>query len=216
MSEIIKIKKLKKDGTIEEDTQAEIIKHLKADKLMLMPIDGIYGVVAVWNDKNLKRIEALPYYTNDSICLISNFSMLEKHAEISKKDYDFLHRIWPDQVVVILKKKYARSNHELKYIKIQMPRSQFLHDIIDGVEDPLLYINVLKPNKKPYCKKKELKEMFAETTDIMVIIDEWCKSHLMSTLIDIRNNELHVLHEGKVAIDEIKSLYFLGADDIFY
>ena len=46
-----------------------------------------------------------------------------------------------------------------------------------------------------------------------LIVDEACKEHSLPSVIDITGGSVEVLYEGRVSTDEIKSLYFLGADD---
>ena len=51
--------------------------------------------------------------------------------------------------------------------------------------------------------------MFKDTCS-MLIINEFNKNHSLPTINDVSCNQLHILNEGRVCAEEIKSLYFLG------
>lgn len=213
MSEIILVKKVNKNGFISETYHKAIVDALLKGKLLILPIDGIYVIATLYNKKNYNLLKKLPLFTDDVVLSVSNFTMLEKFVKISKKDHDFLHRIWPGHVTVVL------ESNKFKFIDTVintiMPNTSYIQKIIEELQQPIIYMNMFKSNGRSYNKKNELRQAFSNLVDVIVIIEEYSNHHLNNTKIDIRNNELKILQEGKVFSEEITSLYFLGADDAF-
>lgn len=211
-AEIITIKRLKKDGSAGRDAVEKIYSYLSDNHIVLVPIDNVYCIVSRNEDNLISRFMKEPLYCDGNIKLISSYKMLNGLVEYSKSDYDFLNRIWPGEVTVALKsRKLKKDEREL----IRFPRNKFSLDIIERT-DTILYSAILLSDKQDILyKKRDLSKQFKSLVDLIVIVDELCKKHPLPTYIDIRNNSLEILYEGKIPAEEIKSLYFLGkADDV--
>jgi len=203
--QVLKIKRLKKDGSINYDYVKMIAKAIKLGSTFLLPVDSIYGFISKLTNYDFINLPQC-YKTGDQIeVIISNFKMLEKMALVDKFKYDFLKRIWPGEVIVQLKNR--KCNDDLNCF-IRMPRHRYLLDIIDEVGAPLVYMPATKKNKSVY-KDKDLMKNYKDHCS-MLLIDEFSKNHTFPTMIDISCNNLVILNEGRVCSDEIKSLYFLG------
>ncbi len=208
--EIVSLRRLKKDGGLNDDIIETVVLHLREHKTILLPVDNIYAVVSL-SPSHLEK--AIPYdttFSNGYIKLISSFKMLNNLADYNKSDYDFLNRIWPGEVVVLLREKEQTLKGK---ITIRYPKSKFMLDIIEQIDQPLACaIPVVRPEKVLY-RKKEIMSAYSDFVDLVIVIDELCKRHPLPTVIDISNCGLKVLVEGKVSSEEIKSLFFLGRAD---
>jgi tRNA A37 threonylcarbamoyladenosine synthetase subunit TsaC/SUA5/YrdC len=209
-TEIISIKKLKKDGTIDTSITRSLSEMIKGSKTVLMPVDAIYGLVCLDEPGHRNLIEDLTGDTEDQMVrMISSFKMLNDIASIDKLEFDFLHRIWPGELIVYVEDKSARG----KSIPVRMPKSKYQQDIIDHVGRPCLYAAMLDKEKKPLFRKKEIISTLEGKIECLLVIDEFCKEHTLPSVLDISKGTLNILNEGRVSTEEIKSLYFLGKDD---
>lgn len=209
-TEIISIKKLKKDGTIDMSITRSLSEMIKGGKTALMPVDAIYGLVCLDEPGHRDLLERLTGDTEDQMVrMISSFKMLNDIASIDKLEFDFLHRIWPGELIVYVEDKSARG----KSIPVRMPRSKYQQDIIDHVGKPCLYAAMLDNDQKPLFRKKEIISVLDGKIDCLLIIDEFCKEHTLPSVVDISKGTLNIINEGRVSTEEIKSLYFLGKDD---
>jgi len=209
-TEIISLKKLKKDGSIDQAIVRNIAQTLSGEKSVLLPVAGIYGIVSIKEAKTREIIEHVNSLKDNAIIrMISSFKMLDELASVSKMEYDFLHRIWPGELFVTMKDLASGS----RIIPICMPRGKFKQDIIDRVGHPLFYAPLLDAAKKPVYRKKDIVGLLEGTLDCLLVIDEFCKEHSLPTIVDISRGTLSIVHEGRVSAEEIKSLYFLGKDD---
>ncbi len=210
-TETISIKKLKKDGTIDHAITRSLAEMIKSGKSVLMPVDAIYGLVCL-NDQNSRDL--IHHLTGDTdehiVRMISSFKMLDEIANIDKLEFDFLHRIWPGELIVYVEDIGGKG----RGIPVRMPRSKYQQDIIDHVGRPCLYAALLDRDKKPMFRKKEIISALDGKIDCLLIIDEFCREHTLPSVVDISKGTLAIINEGRISTDEIKSLYFLGKDDL--
>ncbi len=209
-TEIITIKKLKKDGTIDRAMSRRIADYLINDKTVLMPVDCIYGLVAIMGGQSLSHIPKLSHEKAEHVVrIVSSFKMLDEIAFITKLEFDFLHRIWPGELIVYVKD--IKSNN--LSIPVRMPRSRYQQDIVEQVESPLVYATLYDAGHSVLYRKKDIIDALEDKIDCMLIVDEFCKEHTMPSVVDISKGSLTIINEGRVSAEEIKSLYFLGKDD---
>ncbi len=210
-TETISIKKLKKDGTIEPSVTRRLSEMIKSGKVVLMPVDAIYGIVCLDEPDHRDLITHLTGDTEDHIVrMISSFKMLNEISSIDKLEFDFLHRIWPGELIVYVEDIAGKD----RGIPVRMPRSKYQQDIIEHVSKPCLYSALLDKGKKPFYRKKEIISALEGKIDCLLIIDEFCKEHTLPSVVDISKGTLSIINEGRVSTEEIKSLYFLGKDDL--
>ena len=212
-ADIIKIKKMRKDGSINSDIVEKISVSIKSREIVVLPIDNVYGIIGVSEPEVEKRIcKLLRVDETKFVRLISSFKMLNETACYSKFDYDFLNRVWPGEVNVILRDRESH-NRKQDLITIRYPKNKFLQSVINSVDSPLIVSKACNKNNDLIYRKEDIIDSFYHKVKLIVIIEELCKKHPISTLIDISSGNLKIIREGKVTSDEIKSLYFLGKDD---
>ena len=153
-TEVLTLKKLKKDGSIDSSIVDSIAQSLVRDKIVLIPVDGIYGIVSIQEEKTLAAIDHVNGLKDNTVFrLISSFKMLDELASVSKMEFDFLHRIWPGEPVVMMKDIANRS----RVIKVRMPRGKYKQDIVEQVGRPLHYSPAhLIRKKSRYIARKTL------------------------------------------------------------
>lgn len=202
------IRRLKKDGSIDDTYVNSIVNDLIDGKLVLFPVDGIYGIVGIKPYTNMEVAELIP---GESVILVSNYLMLDKIAKYDKDQYDFMKRIWPDEINVILYDKTSEDKICLRY-----PHLKYIQEIIDNVNQPLFftmfYIEGKSTSKKQRLYKKSDLMKYFSYFDRTVIIDEFCKNRVEPSVVDIAENTLNIIYSGKVSAEEIQSLFFVGKE----
>ncbi len=210
--EIIVLKKLKKDGSIEESIIEKAASILRSGGMVVMPVDNIYGIVGMATPEMEKKISKLIGKPNKRfVRLIANYRNLDEIARIDKFQFDFLHRLWPGEVTVILPKKNDYTKQE--EIAVRIPRNKLLSLLLEYMDHPLIYSSAFRKTRKIYYKKDEIINAYRDRVDLILIIEELCKRHPEPTIINVSKEKLKIVREGKVHVEEIKSLYFLGKDD---
>lgn len=207
-SEMVHVKRLKKDGSVSADVFERIVRYLQDNKTVFLPVDNIYTFISISRKGMIKLQESVDAYEKRITRLLSSYKMINGLVCYGKADYDFMNRIWPGEVSVLLKSRDNGGNSTF----MRFPKSRFIHDIIEAVESPVeSMIPIVKG--KVLFRKKDLIAHYRDTADLFVVIDELCKRHPLPTVVDICDGVLRIAEEGKVASEEIKSLYFLGRAD---
>ncbi len=210
--EIIVLKKLKKDGSIEESIIEKAASILRNGGMVVMPVDNIYGIVGMATPEMEKKISKLIGKPNKRfVRLIANYRNLDEIARIDKFQFDFLHRLWPGEVTVILPRKNDYTKQE--EIAVRIPKNKLLSLLLEYMDSPLIYSSAFRKPRKIYYKKDEIINAYRDRVDLILIIEELCKRHPVPTIINVSKEKLRIVREGKVPVEEIKSLYFLGKDD---
>ncbi|MCP4137983.1 MAG: hypothetical protein GY754_43875 [bacterium] len=210
-NEIVFIRKVKKDGSINKMILSKLVEVLKQDGLILLPIDSIYGVLGLLSsDPREKMAGVTGQDAGSMVHMISNFKMLDDIADINKREFDFLHRVWPGEVEVFLPKKDMGEDGPV--VPIRMPKSRFVLDLISRVDAPLLFAPAVGTRKKYIHSDRELVRKYKDRVDMVFVVKEFCKEHTSPTVVDISKGNLEIINRGRVSIDEMKSLYFLDAE----
>jgi tRNA A37 threonylcarbamoyladenosine synthetase subunit TsaC/SUA5/YrdC len=204
MQTVIRIKRLKKDGSIDKNDLAAVITALRNGEHVALPVDGIYGLAHI-PDKNADAIHH--QMGNESEYIVDDFGAIERWARFDKSDYDFLKRVWPDEVTVLL----DSLNDDAEPVRIRMVQTQASKEILSLSGGVLEFMPILNDKGRPYYKKTDIENAVKGQARIFLLIDEWCKSHPLPTVIDIRNGSLRLIRTGRISMDEISSLFFLGS-----
>jgi len=146
--------------------KSQIIQLLKKGKIGVMPTDTIYGIVGLaLNQQTVEEIYSLRKRTADKpmIILISSIEDLKKFdIKITKVQTDFLKKIWPNPVSVVLPCPRA----ELKYLHrgkkslaFRMPKNEMFLRILKEV-GPLVAPSANLEKEKAAEEVEEAKKYF--------------------------------------------------------
>lgn len=207
--DVILIKKLKKDGSIDGGIIHKISEVLKRNGIVVLPVDSQYEMVGADTPIIEKKLrEIVKSKTKRFARLIGSFKMLESLATVSKFQYDFLHRIWPGEVTAVVRRK----GDPTREIALRYPKTKFIHEIIEATGQPLITTNILRFTKGS-AVHTDIIRACKQNADAIVIIHELCKSHPQPTLISIADGRLNIVRNGKISSEEIQSYYNLGSSD---
>ncbi|MFC1669988.1 Sua5/YciO/YrdC/YwlC family protein [Spirochaetota bacterium] len=210
-NEIFTLKKVKKDGSIDSGTLKNIVTAIIENGFIVIPVDGLYGLVSrAGPDFEKKIIKKISGKDEDLVYLISSFKMLNDLCDVSKGEYDFLHRVWPGEVIVKMKKKEAKKGDD--EIIIWFPKNKFMQDLINTINGPLLFVSTVISHSKLVYEKEDIVHKYKTKAQNIFIIEEYCKEIPLPTVLDISCGSLDFIHDGRVSVDEIKSLYFLDKE----
>ncbi len=207
-TEIVFLKKLKKGGVLNSEASWKVIRSLSNGNVIAMPIDCHFGYVGAADTGAEKKILELSEMDDSRIVrLISSFKMLEKIAVIDKFTFDFLHRVWPGDVIVKLKRKNPLKKSDSLFVLT--PKNRYILEIVETIRRPMLFVKGHSQGKFLKSSNRILISKYKKNSGLILIIDELCKEHPPPTILDLSGKELVIIQEGKISSDEIKSLYFL-------
>ena len=189
-----------------DDDPAEAVK-LAAElysqgEVFIYPTDTIYGVGAnPFSKTAIDKINKLKSRTEKKqfILLINNVKTLLNYVELENTLHlDFLNKIWPAPVSVILKLN-SKTSRKLngKTAAFRIPANRFCQELLNQIKAPLISTSVNKNNKKPLTNHLKIKKEFEP--EVKAIF--YTKNKLngpASTLIQLTGKNPVLLREGKI------------------
>lgn len=169
-----------------------IVNLLKEGKIGVIPTDTIYGIVGLaLNPKTVEKIYTLRKRSKKKpfIILISSLNDLKKFdVTITKKQRDFLKKIWPNPVSIVL--------HNLAF---RMPKNKKLLELLRAV-GPLVAPSANMAGAKPAQTLDEAKKYFKDKVDFYV--DGGTIKLPPSTLIQLNiDGSYKILRQGSFRIE---------------
>jgi L-threonylcarbamoyladenylate synthase len=169
-----------------------IVDYLKRGLIIAYPTDTIYGLGCdAGNVKAIKKINKIKGERGDKakLVLVSDFKMLKKYCLVNLEQLQYLKKIWPGPVTIILKKKPKLPKEltgGLDSLAVRLPDSNFLIKIISAAGFPVVSTSLNKKGEKPLDNIKNLEKYFKHQPDL-VIDSGKCKKTKPSKLIDLRD-----------------------------
>lgn len=176
---------------------------LKEGVIAVMPTDTIYGICAsVFKKKAVEKIYKLKKRTPNKplIILISKMEELNLFGvQPDQKEKEFLKKIWPGKISVILKLKDKNKIKKFRYLifknntlAFRLPKSNFLKKVLE-ISGPIVAPSVNFEGEKPAKNIKEAKRYFGSE---VIYFDGGELKGEPSTLIFLEEDEIKILREG--------------------
>jgi L-threonylcarbamoyladenylate synthase len=176
-------------------------------KIFIYPTDTIYGIGGnPFNNNSVKRINDIKgrEKAKQFIWLISDIENLLNYIEIDFEiQLEFLKKIWPGPVSVILKLN-SRSKELVGYetAAIRIPDNIFCKKLLNEISLPLISTSVNKSGQKILNDIKEIKDVFNEDADALFYSNKKIM-HIASTIIDLKREKPVLIREGAVKFVEL-------------
>jgi len=170
-----------------------IVDFFKSGKTVVYPTDTIYGIgCEATNQKAVNKIFKIKKRskTQSLLVLVSSISMLKKYTYVSKKQEEYLKKIWPGPVTVILKyrgilAKNVASREES--LAVRLPKSKFLTKIIREVGTPIVSTSINISGKESILDPGKIENEFRKEKPDIIINAGILQKKKPSKIIDIRN-----------------------------
>lgn len=194
------------DNNINEAVQRAKKLYLEGT-VFIHPTDTIYGFAAnPFNEEAINLIDKIKNRSSNKkyILLINNIDNLLTYVNIhSEKHLDFLLSIWPNPVSVVLElnKKTAKILN-IETAAFRIPNNRFCLKLLDAVNMPVISTSVNRSNEKPIFDPVMIKDEFGSEVDTIFYTNKKL-IHEFSTLIDLTNNKMNLIREGKIKFDDL-------------
>ena len=161
---------------IDENPESAII--LAADlfhsgKIFIYPTDTIYGIGGNPFDENVIRRIADIKGRNEKkqfIWLLSDFENLMNYVEITSENYlDFLQKIWPAPVTVVLKlNERTKEITNQDTIAVRIPQNDFCLKLLKEISRPLISTSVNRGGQDPLNQIDQIVNNFLQDVDAIL------------------------------------------------
>jgi len=176
-------------------------------RIFIYPTDTIYGIGGNPFDENVvKRISAIKGRNEKKqfVWLVSDFENLLNYVDITFNNHlDFLQKIWPGPVSVILNlNERAKKINDFDTIAVRIPDNNFLQKLLKEIKQPLISTSVNRSGEEPANEIKLIAKNFSKEVDAIIYNSDLVK-HSPSTLIDLTTENPKLIREGSVKFVEL-------------
>lgn len=175
--------------------------------VFIYPTDTIYGFGGnPFNDEVLRKITFIKGRPDWKryIHLVGSVEILLKYVEIkSEMFYDFLLRIWPNPVSVVMKlNEQTRDILGAETAAFRIPNNRFCLILLNEIKMPLISTSVNRSGEQPLNAPDMIIQEFGKEVDAVFYSNK--KSFFeASTVIDLSDEEPKLIREGKFKFSEI-------------
>jgi len=179
------------------------IKVIKEGGVVICPTETVYGLLAdAMNDEAVEkvfRIKKRPK-TKAIAVFVRSIEEAKKYSLINKDQEEFLKKVWPGKVTVILKRKpncglSKKLFANKKVIGLRISSSGLVNELVKEINRPLTTTSANISGKLASTKIKEVLEQFAKNKikPDLVIDAGNLPENRPSKVIDLTNKKIKIL-----------------------
>ena len=195
---------------IEESLESALILAAElyhSGKIFIYPTDTIYGMGGnPFDISAVKRISDIKGRDEKKqfIWLFSDFENLMNYVEVIFENHlDFLQKIWPAPVTVILKLNERTKNIiNQETIAARIPQNDFCLKLLKEISRPLISTSVNRSGENPIIEIDNIIQNFSEDVDAILIQSESTEKK-SSTIIDLTSKQPKLIREGPIKFVEL-------------
>ncbi len=188
---------------------AEII---RSGGIVIFPTETVYGIGA--NGLDEKAVDKLYKVKNRPLnkpisLLVSNMEMIEKITKnISNKEYKLMNKFFPGPFTIILKKKniipdIVTSGGDT--VGIRMPSGEIARKLVEYANVPIATPSANISGKPSGTNIDSIIRDFEGKVDYIIDGGE-SKIGIASTIVQVVNEEIHILREGIISRENVLNI----------
>jgi len=179
--------------------------------VFIYPTDTIYGFGGnPFNDNVLNRISEIKKRVQwrRYIHLVGSIEILLKYVDIKYEEhYDFLLKIWPNPISVVLKvNQQTKKIYKSDTMAFRIPNNKFCIKLLESIKMPLISTSVNYTGQEPLNSPDIIMQEFGKEVDA-VFYSEKKSYFIASTIIDLSSEKPLLVREGKIKFEEIIKHY---------
>lgn len=200
-----------KEEQIDETKIEEIANAIKEGKLIIFPTDTVYGIgTNAYNEEACKKIYEIKGRPSCKplIILISDTSMIEDLVEnISPKEQKIIEKFWPGPLTIKFKKRKGILPDIIsagdEYVRIRLIKNGLIYKIIEKAEVPVVAPSANISGHQTGIKIDNIIKELGGKVDYILDCGDY-KSDEPSTIIQVEDEKIVVIREGKIKREELE------------
>lgn len=171
----------------------EIVSYLQKGGVIIYPTDTLYGIGCLAdNKKAINKIFKIKKRgkKHPLLILVHSYCTLKKYCYVSKRQDEYLRKIWPGKYSVILKHRGLLPEEVtggLDSLAVRLPKNDFLIKILKKVKTPLVSTSVNISGEKSLFDVSNIEKYFKKDKPDLVIDAGILKTKKSSKLIDLQD-----------------------------
>lgn len=199
---------------VDRDIIKEIARGIVEGKSVIFPTETVYGIgTNAFDREACEGIFSAKERSNDKplIVLISDFNMLKSMVDnISQVEQKLIEAFWPGPLTIIFKKNKdiqvpdvvtaGKSN-----IGIRMTSGDIAKALIQEAKVPIVAPSANLSGKPTGVKIENIIKELGDKVDYILDCGN-IESDTTSTVVEVRDNVIYVIRQGKVSIEELRKI----------
>ncbi len=198
---------LKVNSPYSQAAVRRIKRLLAAGKVLIFPTDTVYGLVAdAGNESAVRKVFAikgrqvykkLPFF-------VASIEEAKKIAEVLRRQEEFLRKVWPGKVTVVLRRKKSEGT-----IGLRIPDYPLLNQVLNETK---MFLTGTSANLSGRPASGDIKEIIKQFAGREMQPDAAVDAGVLSaskpsTVVDLTSSAPKILRLGAVKL-KVKALYF--------
>ena len=187
----------------------KIVDVINSGGLVISPTDTIYGIMGdALNENVIRRVFVVKHrpLNKPLLLLMDSFEMVEEYTEeLSEMERELMQRYWPGLVTFIVKKNDKVSDlitSSKDTVGIRIPDNEDLRKIIKLLGRPVVSTSANITGTSVITNIKLLEKDLVDCIDY--IEDGGDIDEVSSCIINVCDNKINILRDGKLASDILK------------
>ena len=195
---------------IDENQESALIlitELFHSGKIFIYPTDTVYGIGGnPFDEEVVKRIADIKGRNEKKqfIWLLSDFENLMNYIDVIYETHlDFLQKIWPSPVTVILKlNERTKEIINQDTIAVRIPQNDFCLKFLKEISRPLISTSVNRTGEDPLNQIDQIVNNFSRDVDAIIFNSETAEKKY-STIIDLTSKQPKLIREGSIKFVEL-------------
>lgn len=197
----------------------EVSISLREGKLVVFPTDTVYGIGTNAYDgeacEKIYEVKGRPAY-KPLILLISDISMLEELVEsISPVEQKMMDTFWPGSLTIKLKKKKDALPDVVsagdEYLRARLVSEGLIYELIKKAGVPIVAPSANLSGSATGTKIENIINELGGKVDYIFDCGD-IESDAVSTIVEVENEKVIVIREGKIRKEDIEKIVPLKND----
>ena len=171
------------------------------------PTETVMGLGVIYDNYDaylrLNKIKGRPEDKPYTL-MLGEVSDIDKYAVIDDRARRIINAFLPGPLTLLLKVKDnvpGWVTHNTGIIGVRVPNFPLVNELINKVGKPLLVPSANPSNMPPALTVNQVSIYFNDTLDYIVSNDS--NEELPSTIVDLTQNEIKIIREGKIRKEDI-------------
>lgn len=175
------------------------IKAIKKGEILIFPTDTVYGLVCdAKNGKAVRRLFKVKQRSlrNPIPIFVKDIKTAKRLAKVSKTQEEFLKKVWPGRVTVILNRKETRIRLwgvDKKTIALRIPNFRPVNFLLEKLNVPLVGTSANISGQPPSGNIKKVLKQFKGKYQPDLIIDGGKLAGSPSKIFDLTSSPPKIL-----------------------
>lgn len=186
--------------------------EIRLGKIAILPTSTIYGICTnALNEESVRKIYEIKRRNNEKplIVLVNGIKMLNKITyRLNRLEEKLVNKFWPGPLTLVLKKKKCISNVVTggkDTVGVRWDGNYIINEIISNAKVPIVAPSA---NISGNCNADSIEKIETEIKEKVDYIVNVGKLNDLkeSTLVQVQNDNLKILREGKIKKEEFEQL----------